>query len=84
MWHGAQSWYDWIVAHRRDGESVPEAAERIAVTHAYLECRGRPLDRRPYRDAMVRMLKLNGSDNATGMAVHRMIHRYELDDVVLR
>lgn len=84
MWMNSSEWYEWIVAHRRGDESAPEAAERLAVTHAYLECRGKPLDGRPYRIAMAKMLHLRGKFGTQSSQVCRMIQKHDLIDVVLR
>jgi hypothetical protein len=82
-----ESWVGYLASKTREGESLYETSERLLTTHAYLECRGKPLHgRESYRKKMAVMLKMNGAHGSgkSDVAIHRKIHKYDLEDLVLR
>ncbi len=77
-WMTYGKWFEWIIAHMRDGEDIEEAAQRLVATYAFVESRCRPIKDGPYRRLMSDMMRMRGSKQAALIQVHRRIHKYKL------
>jgi len=79
-WMNSDSWFDWLVAHHRDGENLYQSGDRLITTFAFLRSRGNPVSNGNYRLIMSDMLFPN-VDGDHSASIHRKIHKYGLMEI---